>query len=91
MIKEISKIIVNCTTEITEETITSLMEIPPNNNMGDYALPCFTLAKLYHKKPTSIAEEIKQKIDSANIPFIEKTEVANGYLNLFIQRNYYIM
>lgn len=90
MIKEISKIIVNYTPEIPEETITSLLETPPNNNMGDYALPCFPLAKIYHKNPTSIAEDIKRHIDSANIPFIEKTEVVNGYLNLFIPRNYFI-
>ena len=90
MIKEVSKIIANYTSEISEETITSLAATPPNNNMGDYALPCFPLAKIYHKNPTSIAEDIKQHIDSSNIPFIEKTEVVNGYLNLFIQRNYYI-
>lgn len=90
MIKEISKLIVNYTPEILEETITSLIETPPNNNMGDYALPCFPLAKIYHKNPTRIAEDMKQHIDSASIPFIEKTEVVNGYLNIFIQRNYYI-
>jgi arginyl-tRNA synthetase len=90
MIKEISKLIANCTPEIPEETITSLIETPPDNKMGDYALPCFPLAKIYHKNPTSIAEDIKQHIDSANIPFIDKTEVINGYLNIFLQRNYYI-
>lgn len=90
MIKEISKLIVNYTPEILEETIASLIETPPNNNMGDYALPCFPLAKIYHKNPTRIAEDMKQHIDSASIPFIEKTEVVNGYLNIFIQRNYYI-
>ncbi len=90
MIKEISKLIANCTPEIPEETITSLIETPPDNKMGDYALPCFTLAKIYHKKPTSIAEDLKKHIDCANIPFIDKTEVVNGYLNIFLQRNYYI-
>ncbi|GAA4653467.1 arginine--tRNA ligase [Anaerocolumna aminovalerica] len=90
MIKEISKLIANYASEIPEETIASLIEIPPNSTMGDYALPCFPLAKIYHKNPTNIAEDIKQYIDSANIPFIDKTEVFNGYLNIFVQRNYYI-
>ena len=31
--------------EIEEAEVTSYIEIPPNTEMGDYAFPCFKLAK----------------------------------------------
>ena len=60
------------------------IEIPPDSNMGDYAFPCFRLAKELKKSPQLIAEEIKSKIETDNI--IEKVETAGGYLNFYINK-----
>ena len=42
--KEIAKMISECT-KIDLEEIKEYIEIPPDDNMGDYAFPCFKLAK----------------------------------------------
>ena len=45
------------------ETIEKLIEIPPKPEMGDFAFPCFRLAKVYRKAPQMIAEELKNKME----------------------------
>ena len=75
--EKISKII---NVKIAREYI----ETPPDSNMGDYAFPCFRLAKELKKSPQLIAEEIKNKIETDNI--IEKIETAGGYLNFYINK-----
>lgn len=52
------------------------IETPREKNMGDYAFPCFRLAKVLKKAPQIIAEEIKEKLD-LNSGVIEKAEVVN--------------
>lgn len=64
--------------------IKEYIEIPPNSEMGDYAFPCFRLAKDLKKAPPVIANEIKEKIELDN--FIEKVDVVGGYLNFFINK-----
>ena len=46
---------------ITKEELYDLIALPPNLEMGDYALPCFKLAKLMRKSPVMIAEELKNR------------------------------
>ncbi len=60
------------------------LEIPPNPEMGDYAFPCFSLAKVYKKAPAQIAEELAKNIQLTNI--INKIEVKGPYLNFFINK-----
>ena len=70
--------------EISENEIYSYIEIPPNSEMGDYAFPCFKLAKALKKAPPVIAGELKEKIElDGNI---EKVEMAGGYLNFYINK-----
>ena len=45
-------------TGIEKEKVFELIEIPPRLDMGDFAFPCFTLAKTLHKAPPLIAQEI---------------------------------
>lgn len=87
---EISKLIANYIPDLTNESIITLLEIPPNTTMGDFSLPCFTLAKKFHKSPQVIAEVIKQAMDSVKVEIINKTEVVNGYINIFVNRTYFI-
>ena len=68
---------------INQEELESYIEKPKDINKGDYAFPCFRLAKELKKSPIDIANEIKTKIKiDENI--IEKIEVLNGYLNFYI-------
>ena len=78
--KQISK-----TIDINEEELESYIETPKDNKNGDYAFPCFRLAKELRKAPPAIANEIKEKIEA--VEEIEKIEVAGGYLNFFINKS----
>jgi arginyl-tRNA synthetase len=67
---------------IERTQLEDMLETPPEPGMGDYALPCFKLAKLLHKAPAAIAAELAE----APMPdFVARTEAAGGYLNLFIK------
>jgi len=75
-------------TAINEDEIINFIEIPQNTEMGDYAFPCFRLAKELKKSPIQIAEDIKAQFDIDE--YIDKVEVVNGYLNIFIKKDAYI-
>lgn len=70
---------------VNETEIASFIEIPKDINQGDYAFPCFRLAKELKKAPNVIAEEIKEKLDITN-SCIEKVENSGGYLNFTINK-----
>lgn len=71
-------------TELDSKELEEYIEIPPNSEMGDYAFPCFKLAKALRKAPPTIAEEIKSKIELDEK--ISKLDVAGGYLNFYINK-----
>ena len=66
------------------ETIEKLIEIPPKPEMGDFAFPCFQLAKAFRKAPNMIAEELKDKLDTEGF---EKIESLGPYLNFFVDKS----
>ena len=70
--------------EIEKEEILGYIEIPPNDEMGDYAFPCFKLAKVMRKAPNMIAEDLKNKIELDEN--IQKLEIVGGYLNFYINK-----
>ena len=72
------------TININEKELESYIETPKDSKNGDYAFPCFRLAKELRKAPPVIANEIKEKIEP--VEEIEKIEVAGGYLNFFINK-----
>ena len=61
------------------------IENPKGTDNGDYAFPCFRLAKTMRKAPPVIAEEIKSKLQ-VNEQYIFKVEVVGGYINFFINK-----
>lgn len=71
----------------SRDEIALTLEVPPKPEMGDYAFPCFSLAKVYHKSPQAIAKDLQEKIGSAD--FIDHTEVKGGYLNFYVDREIY--
>lgn len=97
---EISKMIAEVV-NLNEKELESYIEIPKDTKNGDYAFPCFRLAKELKKAPQIIASEIKEKLDvvlentitnnndnnNENKTIIEKVEIAGGYLNFFINKS----
>lgn len=61
------------------------IETPPNQEMGDYAFPCFALAKELKKNPNEIAQELCRKIPLNSI--IREVKVIGPYLNFFVNRD----
>lgn len=78
--EEISKIV-----NIEKEEIETYIEKPIDNKNGDYAFPCFRLAKELKKAPPIIANEIKEKIE-LDTSIIEDVQVVGGYLNFYINK-----
>ena len=70
---------------VDESTLYSFIEIPPNNDMGDYALPCFKLSKILRSSPVKIAEDLASKFVVDDI--ISDCTAINGYLNFKINRS----
>lgn len=58
------------------------LEIPPEENMGDFSFPCFSLASIAKKSPNDIAKEIIKKIEKSD--WVEKIEAKGAYVNFFI-------
>ena len=71
-------------TDLDWKTLEEYIEIPKDSKNGDYAFPCFRLAKELKKAPPVIANEIKEKIEIQEP--IEKIEIAGGYLNFYIDK-----
>ena len=69
--------------ELDLEKIEQLIEIPPKPEMGDYAFPCFQLAKSMRKAPNMIAEELKDKFDKEGF---ERIENLGPYVNFFVDK-----
>ncbi|MCI9561643.1 MAG: arginine--tRNA ligase [Clostridia bacterium] len=69
---------------VSEEEIYSAIALPPNSEMGDYALPCFKFAKILRKSPVAIAEELKNSYVCDEI--ISEATAVNGYLNFKVNK-----
>ena len=65
-------------------TLESYIEIPPNLEMGDYALPCFKLSKILRSSPIKIAEDLKAGFVLDE--YISECSAVNGYLNFKVNR-----
>ena len=70
---------------ITEDStqIAERVGQPPDPAMGDYAFPCFTLAKALRKAPPLIAQELAAQLsaDLEALPLVRSVEAAGAYLN----------
>src|SRR3989344_5070155 len=73
-------------TKLKKEEIENLIEIPPSQEMGDYAFPCFTLSKTLRKNPLEIALELSRVLGKKLPKEIEKIENKGPYLNFFIDK-----
>jgi arginyl-tRNA synthetase len=85
--KEIADEIVkiNSACEITKSDVLGMFEYPPDNSLGDIALPCFKLSKLLRMAPVKIADGLASAISSEAIG---RAAAVNGYLNIFINNDF---
>lgn len=72
---------------IPVDDILGAIEVPGNKAMGDYAYPCFRLAKQFRKAPPLIAAEIVEKLDKP--ASIADVQVAGAYVNFFVDKSVY--
>ncbi len=73
-------------TNIDKEEIKTYIEIPKIEANGDFAFPCFRLAKELKQSPINIANNIKDNIIVDN-NIISKIDVVNGFLNFYIAKS----
>lgn len=86
--KEEIALIIAEASEIDKNEVLAAVEVPADRTMGDFAFPCFRLAKVLKKAPALIAKEVEEKI---KIPdFIEKTEVVNAYINFYVDKSVFV-
>ncbi len=85
--EEIALLIYNAINDenINTETIKQFIEVPKEKQNGDFAFPCFRLAKDLKKSPVDIANMIKDNIKDEK-KITSKIEVINGFLNFYISQ-----
>ncbi len=60
------------------------LQVPKDRSFGDFALPCFPLAKLRQQAPPVIAKELAAAIGSDDV--IESAQAAGPFVNFRFQR-----
>ena len=73
------------TLDIDKNDVLEAVEIPPDKAMGDYAYPCFRLAKVLRKAPPLIAADLAEKIQLPS--FVKEVKVVGAYLNFFTDKS----
>ncbi|HJA95935.1 MAG TPA: arginine--tRNA ligase [Firmicutes bacterium] len=69
---------------VAQEEIASLLAVPPDSAMGDFALPCFRFAKALRKSPVIIAQELAKTIAPDEV--VAEVSAVNGYLNFKVNK-----
>ena len=83
--KEVIVDLLSRQTRLKKEEISSLIEIPPSSELGDYAFPCFQLAGKLKKNPNIIAQELARKIKLTKE--VSQIKAVGAYINFFINKN----
>lgn len=83
--QEIAKKISALGSELSAESVFGMLEYPPDDNMGDLALPCFKLSKVLRRSPVQIASAIA---DGFSCDAVARAEAVNGYFNIYLDGGY---
>lgn len=86
--QKIAEIFNNFDNELEIDEAIKLIEIPPKQDMGDYAVPCFRFAKKYKKSPQMIAQDIVESLGETEE--FERIENAGPYVNFFVDKKHFI-
>lgn len=91
MKKKICQYLSDVLVEMSKEELLKTMEIPPEETMGDLALPCFVMAKKMRKNPALIASELVDKLkEQKDALGIEKAENVGAYCNIYLKRDVFV-
>jgi len=91
MKKKICQYLSDVLVEMSEEELMKTMEIPPEEKMGDLAMPCFVMAKKMRKNPMQIAAELVKKLNEQKDELgIEKAENVGAYCNIYLKRDLFV-
>ncbi len=82
--EEVVEIINSKIEELEEKEIRKLIEVPPSYDMGDFAFPVFSLAKIFRKAPPQIAEDLVGSFGDNE--YFEKIEAKGAYINFFVDK-----
>jgi len=70
--------------QLTKTKIRAIIEKPKHDKLGDFAFPCFELAKIYRKSPQLIAADLESKLRA---PLFEKVQAVGGYVNVYLDKS----
>ncbi|MFO7562841.1 MAG: arginine--tRNA ligase [Enhygromyxa sp.] len=67
------------------DAVAALLAPPPRPELGEFAFPCFRLAKPLRSAPPKIAAELAERLGELDSPLIAEATPAGPYLNLRLQ------
>jgi arginyl-tRNA synthetase len=82
--QEVADLLAGIIDDLTAEELYQMVEYPKHTSMGDFAFPCFRLAKVFRKAPNMIADDLVEKLGEADN--FEKIEAVSGYVNFMVDK-----
>jgi arginyl-tRNA synthetase len=73
--------------QLTPADVFPLLEKPPEDNMGDFALPCFRFAKAMKLPPPKIASSLAEALLAEHTSWVAKAVAVNAFCNIYINQN----
>lgn len=86
--EKIADLLAAIVTDLSIDELKNMIEVPTDNKLGDYAFPCFRLAKVMRKAPQMIAKDIAEKLQQDAT--FSSVEQVNAYVNMFISRDAFV-
>ncbi len=70
--------------DLPADEISELIEVPPDQKLGDYAFPCYVLSKKLKKAPNQIAGELALRLTATEL--IEEISAIGPYVNFRVDK-----
>ena len=70
--------------KLKKEEIINYLEVPKEQNLGDFAFPCFKLSSILKKNPVEIAKQLEKELKPKNN--ITQIRAVGPYLNFFVDK-----
>jgi arginyl-tRNA synthetase len=71
---------------LSVEEVLGLLEVPPKEELGDFAFPCFSLARSMRKSPMLVAGELAEKFRVGLPKGVSNVGFKGGYVNFFVDK-----
>ncbi len=72
---------------LSQDEMAALLDIPPDNKLGDISFPCFKLSKMLKKSPQTIAKELENTIELPKDSIIREIKAIGAFLNFFFDNS----